>query len=74
MKNLKTMALVAGLFTAIFAMNATSVNAATVYGNDGLLYGNICQTIDGWQVVPWRLVGTQCYAPAWNRFGYIANY
>jgi len=75
MKLFKTLALVAGLFTATFAMNATTVNAATVYNyNNGLYYGNICQTPAGWQVVPWQLVGGSCWSPAWGMWGYIANY
>ena len=76
MKNLMKTLTVGAVAAAALLMNAVSVNtasAATVYGNDGLLYGNICQTPYGWQVVPWRLVGASCYSPSWNSYGYILN-
>ena len=53
---------------------AVPSQAAVVYNyNDGLLYGNICQTPYGWQMIPWTPVSWSCYSPAWNSYGYVAN-
>lgn len=40
----------------------------------GIWIGNICQTPMGWQVVPWQPVGSVCFSPGWNAYGFIANY
>ena len=65
--------LLAVAVAALTIASASAVSAGVVYYN-GLWYGNICQTSFGWQVVPTQLVGSSCYSPAWNAYGYIANY
>lgn len=59
----------------LFSILAISISAyaATLMGRDGIIYGNICQTLHGWQQVTWQPVGSQCYAPGLNSWGYIAN-
>jgi len=74
MKKLKTLVAASALAVAAICVSVTPASATVVLGNDGLYYGNICQTTYGWQVVPWRLVGATCYSPAWGAYGYIANY
>ena len=71
----KLYALIVALFaTATLNMIAIPSQAATFYNNnDGLIYGNICQTPYGWQFVNWAPAYTACYSPGWNAYGYILN-
>lgn len=48
-------------------------NAEVIFGPNGVLYGNVCQTQMGWQYVPWQPVGSLCYSPRFNSWGYILN-
>ena len=60
-----------GLFGAAIS---TPANANTFLGTNGQWYGNICQTSLGWQVMDgYYLVGSGCYSPGWNAYGYVAN-
>jgi hypothetical protein len=40
----------------------------------GIWIGNICQTPAGWQIVPPQPVGSICFSPGWQAYGFIANY
>lgn len=51
----------------------TSATAAVMRGQDGRWYGNVCITQVGWQIVPWQMVGSMCFAPMYNQYGFIAN-
>ena len=75
MKAFKTFAVIA-IAAAALMMNAVVAKpaSANVVLYNGLYYGNICQTVSGWQIVPWQLVGTSCYSPGWGMYGVIANY
>lgn len=62
------------IFIAIAMMLYTQASISTVIrGQDGRWYGNICITQVGWQEVPWQLVGSICYSPMWQNYGFIAN-
>jgi len=74
MKKTTTLLAAAILAVATIFVSVTPASAAVVLGNDGYWYGNVCQTVYGWQIVPWRLVGSTCYSPGWGAYGYIANY
>ncbi len=52
---------------------ANMAQAALMRGPDGRWYGNICVTQMGVQPVPWQPVGSICYAPGYNLYGFIAN-
>lgn len=60
------------IFLLLVFISITAI-AAVMRGPDGRWYGNVCLTDLGWQVVNWQLVGSTCYAPMWNRYGFIAN-
>jgi len=74
MKKVKAVLVAGALAVSAALVSVQPASAAVVLGNNGLWYGNICQTTYGWQVVPWQLVGATCYAPGWGSYGYIANY
>jgi hypothetical protein len=58
------------LLLLLFSTNAVT---AVVRGPDGRWYGNICVTQRGWQQVPWQLIGSMCFSPMWQQYGFIAN-
>ena len=74
MKKVKAVLVAGALAVSAALVSVQPASATTVLGADGLWYGNVCQTPVGWQYVPWRLVGTTCYAPNFGGWGTIANY
>jgi hypothetical protein len=67
MKTLKTL-----LFITI-AIASITASAAVWMGPDGLVWGNICLTRAGWQQVYPQPVGSQCFAPNLQAYGFIGN-
>lgn len=61
------------LVTLLVTIFVTSSIAAVMRGPDGRWYGNVCVTQLGWQVVPWQIIGSMCFAPMFNQYGFIAN-
>jgi hypothetical protein len=61
------------LFVIFLLLFSTNSIPAVVRGADGRWYGNICVTQRGWQTVPWLPVGSMCYSPMWQMYGFIAN-
>lgn len=61
------------LLLVLLLLLPSHVEAEVIIGPNGVRYGNICQTSIGWQIVPWQPVGSVCYAPAFNLWGYILN-
>ena len=62
------------LFPVLFFF-ATSANSAVWQDRStGIWVGNVCQTPLGWQIVPPQPIGSTCYSPGWNSYGFIANY
>lgn len=63
------------IIISVLLLFATAVTAAVMRDpNTGIWVGNICQTPSGWQVVPWQPVGSVCFSPGWQSYGFIANY
>lgn len=62
------------LIAALLAVSTPALSAVWWNPTLGLWIGNICQTPAGWQAVAPLPVGATCYSPAWNSYGYIANY
>lgn len=60
------------LFVLLLTVQAAAIGA-TIRGNDGRWYGNICLTQAGAVFVPWQLVGSMCYWPAHGIYGFILN-
>lgn len=53
---------------------SSSMADSTVWRSpNGIVYGDICQTRFGWQQVLPLPVGSNCFAPRFNTWGYIAN-
>lgn len=61
------------LVTILATLFVTSSIAAVMRGQDGRWYGNICVTQLGWQIVPWQIIGSMCFAPMFNQYGFIVN-
>lgn len=52
---------------------ANMTQAALMRGADGRWYGNICITQMGAHSVNWQPVGSICFVPGYNIYGFIAN-
>lgn len=61
------------VLSILAAVLMTHAGAAVMRGQDGRWYGNVCITQVGWQIVPWQMVGSICFAPMFNQYGFIAN-
>jgi len=61
------------LFICLLLCLSTTADSTVWRAPNGILYGDICQTPYGWQQVPALPVGTNCFAPQFRAWGYIAN-
>ena len=72
MKNmLSALLLSVGIFFAVTFTSQVS-NAFVFRAWDGYVYGNVCRNGAYFQVVPYQVVNTYCFMPAWNAWGVIS--